>query len=62
VSTSNYLALYADLVDARPAVQDTRVRKTPGRARTANAAGARQVRRGRDEAFNAGVEEMVRSA
>jgi starch synthase len=62
VSTSNYLALYADLVDARLAVQDTRVRKTPGRVRTANAAGARQVRRGRDEAFNAGVEEMVRSA
>ncbi|WP_035485762.1 glycogen synthase GlgA [Paraburkholderia phenoliruptrix] len=59
VSTSNYLALYADLVDARPALRDTRVRKTPGRSRTA-AAGARQARR--DEAFNAGAGEMVLSA
>ncbi|MBW9102193.1 glycogen synthase GlgA [Paraburkholderia phenoliruptrix] len=59
-STSSYLALYADLVDARPALRDTRVRKTPGRARTAGSAAARQVHR--DEAFGAGVGEMVRSA
>jgi starch synthase len=49
-STSNYLALYADLVDARPALRDTRVRKTPVRARaTASARGV-------------GVAEMARSA
>jgi starch synthase len=55
-STKNYLALYADLVDARPALRDTRVRKTPVRARTAASAGTRR------EEFNAGVGEMARSA
>jgi starch synthase len=55
-STKNYLALYADLVDARPALHDTRVRKSPVRARTAASAGTRR------EEFNAGVGEMARSA
>jgi len=55
-STSNYLALYADLVDARPALRDTRIRKTAVRARAAAAAG------GRREDFNAGLGEMARSA
>ncbi|MFM0222589.1 glycogen synthase GlgA [Paraburkholderia dipogonis] len=55
-STSNYLALYADLVDARPALRDTRVRKSAVRARTAASAGKHR------EEFNAGVAEMARSA
>ncbi|HEX7933657.1 MAG TPA: glycogen synthase GlgA [Paraburkholderia sp.] len=59
-STSNYLALYAELVDARPALADTRVRKTPGRARTAATAEAQRVRG--DEAFNPGAGEIVLTA
>ncbi|MFL9890788.1 glycogen synthase GlgA [Paraburkholderia sp. RL17-381-BIF-C] len=55
-STSNYLALYADLVDARPALRDTRIRKTAVRPRAAAAAS------GRREDFNAGLGEMARSA
>jgi len=61
-STSNYLALYADLVDARPALRDTRVRKTPVRARQAAAStGTRGTRRAEDS-FGPGAGEMARSA
>jgi starch synthase len=59
-STSNYLALYAGLVDVRPAVPDTRVRKTPVRARTAAPANSRRVRS--EDTFNAGVGELARTA
>lgn len=61
-STANYLALYADMVDARPALRESRVRKTPVRARAAGlSAGTRQADRA-DEGFNTGVGEMARSA
>ncbi|MGY6125718.1 glycogen synthase GlgA [Paraburkholderia strydomiana] len=60
VSTANYLALYAGLVDAHPAVPDTRVRKAPVRARTAAPANSRRVRS--EDTFNAGVGELARTA
>ncbi|WGS53157.1 glycogen synthase GlgA [Paraburkholderia sp. D15] len=59
-SSANYLELYAELVEARPAARDTRVRKTSVRARTAAAGATRRARA--DEGFNAGVGELVRSA
>jgi starch synthase len=62
-STANYLALYAELVDARPALRDTRIRKTAAGPRTAVAASAGSARRTRvDEAFATGAGEMARSA
>ncbi|MFL9919497.1 glycogen synthase GlgA [Paraburkholderia fungorum] len=60
VSTSSYLALYADLVEARPVLHDARVLKTPARARPSVSGGTRSARS--DEDFNAGVGEMARSA
>jgi starch synthase len=65
-STANYLALYAELVDARPALRDTRVRKTPVRARgvgsaaVASSAGTRRARV--EEGFATGAAELARSA
>ncbi|HZZ13139.1 MAG TPA: glycogen synthase GlgA [Paraburkholderia sp.] len=59
-STPSYLALYADLVEARPALHDTRVRKTPVRARSNGTASARGVRG--EEGFAASSGEMARSA
>ncbi|MFM0736103.1 glycogen synthase GlgA [Paraburkholderia xenovorans] len=59
-STSNYLELYADLVDARPMPNDAPVRKTPARARTANAPATRRARS--EEGFAVGAAEMARSA
>jgi starch synthase len=60
-STAHYLALYADLVDARPArpaLRDTQVKKSPVRARTGIA--ARRVRA--EEGFAASGADQVRSA
>lgn len=59
-STSNYLSLYADLVDARPVPGDARVRKTPVRARSAASGATRGARP--DEGFNASVGKMARRA
>ncbi|MEZ0604095.1 glycogen synthase GlgA [Paraburkholderia sp. IW21] len=59
-STSNYLSLYADLVDARPAPGDARLRKTPVRARSTASGATRRARP--DEGFNASVGKMARSA
>jgi starch synthase len=68
-SSANYLALYAEMVDVRPAARDardareTRVRKTPGRARTgASAASGTRGSRRVDEGFAPGVGETLRSA
>ncbi|WP_345816361.1 glycogen synthase GlgA [Paraburkholderia sp. PREW-6R] len=58
-STSNYLALYAGLVDARPALRDTPVRKTPVRAR-ASTAGSRRVLA--EEAFSVAAADMALTA
>lgn len=57
-STAHYLALYADLVDARPALRDAPVKKSAVRARTG--IGSRRVRV--DEGFAAAGVEQVRSA
>ncbi|MCC8392184.1 glycogen synthase GlgA [Paraburkholderia sp. MMS20-SJTR3] len=59
-STSNYLALYAQLVDARPAPRDLRVRKAPTRTRTAASAKGRQARG--EASFDTGTGELARSA
>jgi starch synthase len=63
-STANYLALYAQLVDARPALRDARVRKTAVRGRAASgAAVATGPRRARvEESFANVAGEMTRSA
>ncbi|WP_144109374.1 glycogen synthase GlgA [Paraburkholderia sp. BCC1886] len=59
-STSHYLALYADLVEARPALRDApRTRKTPLRQRAAST-GTRRLHA--EDTFNTGVAEMARSA
>jgi starch synthase len=68
-STAHYLALYAELVDARPAERearesgDKRVRKTAARARAGQSAasGSRGSRRA-EEGFAPGVADMARSA
>ena len=60
VSTSNYLALYAELVDARPAHGDTRGVKTPGRVKRAAPANARRVHG--DGVLAAGMGKLARSA
>ncbi|MFM0717374.1 glycogen synthase GlgA [Paraburkholderia strydomiana] len=63
-STANYLALYAQLVDARPALRDARVRKTAVRGRAASGAavttGPRRARV--EESFANVAGEMTRSA
>ncbi|OLL30912.1 starch synthase [Burkholderia sp. SRS-W-2-2016] len=60
LSTSNYLALYAELVDARPAPRDLRERKAPTRTRTGASANGRQARG--EAIFNTGTGELARSA
>jgi starch synthase len=66
-STANYLALYAELTDARPALRDARVRKTAVRAHAggaaASAASSAGKRRARvEEGFASASGDMARSA
>jgi starch synthase len=60
-STSNYLALYAELVDAQPLLSDTRrIRKAPARPHPAVSVAARRAHP--DEGFITGGGEMARRA
>lgn len=64
-STANYLAVYSELVDARPVPRDTEVRRAPARTRSTVASGSRASaarRTGMDEALATNAADLARTA